>query len=121
MSIQSQEAFIQAIKDIKSQLTDIGFSHLATTKKGYATYVDFRSADKTQISFMFGPSDWKVEILLTTDKKKYSFKNLLEIPLVVQWTRNNKFQLRTNGRVKEEVEWYVELLAFVIKEQPWTN
>jgi hypothetical protein len=121
MSTQTQETFIQSIKDIETQLTDIGFSHLATTKKGYATYVDFKSADKTQVSFMFGPSDWNVEILLTTNEKKYAFKDLLQIPSIALWTKDNKFQPRTNDRAKDELSWYIDLLTFVIKEKPWTS
>jgi hypothetical protein len=121
MSTKSQETFIQSIKDIETRLTDIGFLHLSTTKKGYATYIDFKSADKTQVSFMFGPSEWNVEMLLTVKEKQYAFKDLLQISSVAQWTRDNKFQPRTNDRVKDELSWYVELLTFVVKEKPWTN
>ena len=70
----------QSIKDIESELTDIGFSHLSTTKKGYATYVDYKSADNIQASFMFGPSDWHVELLLIKNGRKYELKDLLQIP-----------------------------------------
>lgn len=121
MSTQSQEAFIQSTRAFETQLTDLGFSHLSTTKKGYATYVDFSSADKTLISFMFGPSDWNVEILLTVNEKKYALKDLLEIPSIAQWTKDNKFQPKANDIVKDELSWYVSLLTFVIKERPWRS
>jgi hypothetical protein len=70
---------------------------------------------------MFGPSDWNVEMLLTTKEKKYALKDLLQIPSIVQWTKDNKFQPKTNDRVKDELGWYVDLLTFVIKEKPWTS
>jgi hypothetical protein len=119
MSTQSQETFIQSIKDIETQLTDIGFSHLSTTKKGYATYIDFKSTDKTQVLFMFGPSDWHVEIVFTTNDKKYNFGDLLQIPSVAHWVSDNKFQLKTNDKIKDEVDWFVDLLTFVVKAKPW--
>jgi hypothetical protein len=115
MSTQSQETFIQSIKEVETRLTDIGLSHLSTTKKGYATYIDFKSTDKTQVSFMFGPSDWHVEIVFTANDKKYEFKDLLQIHAVAQWTRDNKFQPKTNDMIKDEVDWLVDLLTFVVK------
>ena len=121
MSIQLQDTFIKSIKDIETDLADIGFSYLTITEKGYATYVDFKLAENTKVSFMFGPSDWNVEILLTTEQKKYAFKDLLEIPSIAQWTKENKFQPGTNDRIKEEVIWFAELLKFVIKIKPWIN
>jgi len=121
MSTQSQETFIQAIKDNETRLTDIGFSHISTTKKGYATYIDFKSTEKDKVSFIFGPSDWNVEIVFTTTDKKYEFKDLVQIPSVALWTRDNKFTPKSNDKIKDQVDWFVDLLTFVIKVRPWTN
>jgi len=121
MSTQTQDAFIKSIKDIETELTSIGFLHLSTTKKGHATYVDYKSADNTLVSFMFGPSDWNVEMLLTTKQKKYALKDLLEIPPIAQWTKDNKFQPRTNDKIKDELIWFADLLKFVITRKPWAD
>jgi len=121
MSIQSQEIFIESIKGLDSELTDIGFSHLSTTKKGYATYIDYKSADNSIITFMYGPSDWDVEILIIKNGKKYALKDILQVPSITQWIKDNKFQEQTRNRIKDEVAWFVDLIRFIIKTRPLTD
>ena len=70
---------------------------------------------------MFGRSDWKVEILLETNEIMYAFKDLLQISSIAYWTRENKFQQKTNDRIRDEVIWFVEFLRFVFTMRPWTN
>ncbi len=120
MSTQTQESFIKSIKEVDTILTDIGLSHLSTTKKGYATFIEYKGSD-TLVLFMLGPSDWNVEILLELNEKKYAFKDLLQIPSIAQWTRDNKFVQKTNYRIKEEVFWFVDLLKFVFETRAWIN
>ncbi len=121
MSTETQELFIKSLKDLEKVLNDIGLSHLSTTKKGYATFVDYKGKDDTLVTFIFGPSDWHVEILLETNERKYALQDLLQIPSVTQWTRENKFQKKTNDRIKDEVIWFVHFLKFVFKMRPWIN
>jgi len=108
------------MKDIESELRDMGFSHLSTTKKGYATYVDYKSVENIQASFMFGPSEWHVEFVLIINGKKYELKDLLQIPIIAEWTRS-KSQEQTSNIIKDEIVWFVDLLRFVITTQPLTN
>ncbi len=121
MSTRAQESFIKSIKDVEKILSDIGFSHFSTTKKGYATYIDYKGKDNTLVTFMFGPSDWNVEILLETNETKYAFKDLLQIPSIAHWTRENKFQQKTSDRIKDEVIWFTDLLRFIFTMRSWTN
>lgn len=121
MSTQAQDTFIHLIKDMESELTHIGFSHLSTTKKGYATYVDYKSAENIHASFMFGPSDWHVELVLRKDEKNYELKDLLQIPSIAEWIRNSKFKEQTSNRIKDEITFFVGLLRFVINTQTLTN
>ena len=118
MSTQTQKAFIKSINEAETILTDIGLSHISTEKKGYATFVGYKRTD-TLVSFMFGPSDWNVEILLEKNGRKYAFKDLLQIPSIAQWTINNKFRQITNDRIKDEVFWFVDLIKFVIEIKQW--
>lgn len=121
MSNMAQESFIKSIKDVKKILSDIRLLHFSTTKKGYATLIYYKGKDDTLVTFMLGPSDWNVEILLETDETKYAFKEILQISSIAYWTRGNKFQQKTNDRIRDEVIWFVELLRFVFTMRPWTN
>ena len=110
----SQESFIKAMNEMEKVLTDIGLSHLSTEKKGYATYIEYGGARDTQVTFMFGPSDWNVEIILARNGKTYTFKDLLQIPSVAQWTKDNKYKPETSNRIiADEIGWFVKLLRFV--------
>ena len=65
---------------------------------------------------MFGPSDWHVEIIIKRNGRKYAFKDLLQIPSVVQWTKDNKYKQETSDRIiADEVGWFVNLLKFVFE------
>ena len=121
MSTQVQETFIKSMNDMESELANIGFTYHLTIKKGYATYVHYKSTKNIQASFMLGPSDWNVELVITTVERKYEFKDLLLVPYISQWTRENKFQQRTSGRVKDEIVWFVDLLKFVMKTELLKN
>ena len=101
MSTKSQESFIKSIKDVENILSDIGLSHFSLTKKGYATYIKYKGKDETLVTFMFGPSDWNVEILLEKNKTKYAFKELLQNSSIAQWVRENKFQQKTTIQHKQ--------------------
>lgn len=118
MSTQTQESFIESIKEAETIFNNIGLSHVSTIKKGYATFVDYKGTD-TLVSFMFGPSDWNVEIFLEKNGIKYALKDLLQIPLIAQWTIRNKFQQLTNDRLKDEVFWFVDLIKFVLEIKQW--
>jgi len=110
----SQESFIKTMNDMETVLTDIGLSHLSTEEKGYATYIEYRSTPDTQVTFMFGPSDWNVEIIIKRNGRKYAFKDLLQIPSVAQWTKDNRYRQETSDRnIADEVGWFVKLLKFV--------
>lgn len=116
MSTQYQELFIQSVKDIETVLTDIGLSHLSTEKKGYATYIEYKGAHDTRVTFMFGPSDWDVNIVVKRSGKKYEFKDLLQIPSVAHWMKDNKYKQETGNRIiADEVGWFVKLLKFVFE------
>ena len=121
MSTQAQEAFIKSIKDMEPELVDIGFSLHSLDKKGFATYIQYKSKENIQALFMFGPSDWHVELSLTKNERKYELKDLFQIPLIVQWQKENSFRHDSNDRIKEEVTWFVSLLKFIIRTHLLTN
>ena len=112
----SQESFIKIMNDKEKALADIGLSHLSTEKKGYATFIEYRGTYDTQVSFMFGPSDWDVEMIIKRNGRKYAFKDLLQIPSIAQWTEDNRYVRETRDRnIADEVGWAVKLLKFVFE------
>lgn len=121
MSTEAQETFIQSLKNVEVELNDIGFLHTSTIKKGYATYIHYKMADNNMpILFMYGPSDWNVELSVTKNGRKYEFKDILQIPPILQWIMDNKFQRQTSNNIKNEVTWFIDLLRFIIKTQALT-
>lgn len=113
MKIESQKLFLQAINDVEEVLLLIGFKQVFLEEKGYATFVQYKRND-VLVEFMFGPSDWDVEMLIYTKKGKYAFKDLLEIPKISEWVNNNRYR-QTNGRnIKDEIVWYIDLLKFAL-------
>ena len=116
MSTQSQALFIQSVKDVETALTNIGLSHLSTEKKGYATYIEYKGAHDTHVTFAFGPSDWDVDMVVERNGTKYAFKDLLQIPSVAQWIKDNQYKQETGKRIiADEVGWFVKLLKFVFE------
>ncbi len=115
--LSAQESFIKTMNDMENVLTNIGLSHLSTEKKGYATYIKYRGPRDTEVTFMYGPSDWDVEIRIKRNWRNwrtYAFKDLLQIPSVAQWTEDNKYKQETSDRIiADEVDWFVKLLKFV--------
>ncbi|OYU96905.1 MAG: hypothetical protein CFE21_01055 [Bacteroidetes bacterium B1(2017)] len=115
MSIQTQISFIEAVINSGYILTDIGFMHLSTKKKGFATYISYER-NSTLISIWLGPSDWNVETSILSKKRKYEFKDLLEIPSILQWTANNKFLKSSNDRIYDEVIWHMKFITYSLTQ-----
>lgn len=115
MSKQTQELFIKSVKEAEPTLAEIGLSHYSTIRKGYATYIEFKGNEDTLATLMLGPSDWHVEVSVITNQKKYEFKDLLQIPSISEWTKNNKFEQRTNEILKDEVDWVSCFLVYTIQ------
>lgn len=113
MKSDSQQLFLQAINEVEEILLLIGFKRVFLEKKGYATFIHYKRND-VLVEFMFGPSDWDVEMLIYTSKGKYAFKDLLEIPKISEWVNSNKYK-QTNGRsIKDEIAWFIDLLKFAL-------
>jgi hypothetical protein len=78
------EDFLEGIEDVKKLLLFIRFQPLLFDKKGLAYFVKFQK-EKTIIEFLFGPSDWDIEMLIYIGNRKFAFKDLLEILAIAKW------------------------------------
>ena len=91
----------------------MSFYQYSFEKKGYAYFIAYRSSEQ-QIEFLFGPSDWDVEMILTTKKGKFAFKDLLKISSVAKWVEDNRYLQKDARNVKNELLWFIELLKVTL-------
>jgi hypothetical protein len=103
------EDFLAGIKEIENILFLLNFSAYSFEEKGPAYFIKYKR-ENSIVEFLFGPSDWDVEIIIITSKGKFAFRDLLQISSIAEWVKNNTYK-QVNGRnVKNELLWAVELL-----------
>ena len=103
------EDFLEGIQEIEKNFLDFMFLPFSFEKKGFAYYIQHKRG-KTTVEFLFGPSDWDVEIIIFTSKGKFAFKDLLQIPVIAKWVNDNIFKQENGRNVKKELQWCLELL-----------
>ena len=91
----------------------MGFVRTHFERKGYAVFTEYNK-ENTKVEFMCGPSDWHVEMIIVTPKQRYAFKDLLQIPIVDEWVKRNKFSEGNENYIKAEVRYFINLLEFVL-------
>ena len=105
------EAFLNGLIEIEPILSLMFFKKKSFEEKGYAYFVEY-SKKETIVSFLFGPSNWDVEMIVSTSKKKYAFKDLLQIQEILKWVNENRYKQIGERDIKKELMWFVELLKF---------
>lgn len=103
------EEFLAGIKEIESILYSMHFHPHSFEEKGAAYFIKYKRGQSI-VEFLFGPSDWHVEMLIFTSKRKFSFGDLLQIPAIAGWVRSNEYKPEKTTNVKGELLWFVELL-----------
>lgn len=107
----SENEFLTGLNEVEPILENRGFIRTVTNKKWPCAYGEYKSGD-CNIVFLYGPSDWQIEMLVYTIKGKYSFAELLKIEQVVEWINNNRYQEQMGKNLKKEILWFSELLKF---------
>ena len=109
MKDKLSEEFLHAVQEVESIFLLLQFKPYSFEEKGFAYYIEYKRGE-TIVMFLFGPSDWNVEMIIYTVKGKFAFKDLLQIPVIAKWINNNRY-IQENGRnVKNELLWFIELL-----------
>lgn len=108
------EDFLEGIEDVKRLLIFIRFKPLSFDKKGLAYFVKFQW-EKTIVEFIFGPSDWDIELIIYIGNQKFAFKDLLEILAIAKWVDDNRYKQATGRDIKKELLWFVELLKVSLR------
>lgn len=104
------EEFSKALDEIELVLFVLLFKRHSFFEKGEASFVEYRKENDIRLEFLFGPSDWDIEMIIYSSKGKYAFKDLLTIPEINKWVINNKYKQENGRNLKNELLWFVELL-----------
>lgn len=104
------EEFLKALSEIEIVLLPLLFQKHSFFEKGLAYYIEYRKENNTRVEFLFGPSDWDIEMIIFTSKGKFAFKDLLNIPEISSWVNKNRYKQENGRNIKKELEWFVKLL-----------
>jgi hypothetical protein len=103
------QEFLEGLEEVKTLLLILMFKQILFNEKGLAYFVQYQRG-KTIVEFLFGPSEWNVEMIVYTTKGKFAFKDLLEIPAIAKWVSDNRYKQEGERSVKNELLWFIELL-----------
>ena len=106
---KSSPKFEAAVREIEPTLLGIGFKPYSFERKGPAYYIRYKH-DDTIVMFMYGPSDWHVEVVLLTAKGKFNIGNLMKFPTIADWVYGKKFISNNENPVVNELLWNIELM-----------
>jgi hypothetical protein len=101
--------FLGALKEIDAILSEMLFKKYSFIEKGLAHFVQYKKGN-TILEFLFGPSDWDVDMKIYTSKGKFAFKELLKIPSIAKWVNENRYKQENGRNIKNELLWFIELL-----------
>ena len=104
------EDFLEAINDIEIVLLALLFKRHSFFEKGLAYFIEYRKESNTRVEFLFGPSDWAIEMIIFTSTGKFAFKDLLSISEINRWVNDNRYKQENGRNVKSELLWYVDLV-----------
>ena len=99
----SAQQFVQGLEQAEGTLKGLLFHREQFLQKGVAYWVLYRRDQSTTVKFLFGPSDCDVEMLVSTPKGKFAFKDLLAEPAIAQWVGRNRYAPRKTQREHRSV------------------
>ena len=109
--------FSESMLEAESILASLGFAPHSFRAVGYAQFRQFKKGNMV-VEFMFGPSEWQVEMLIETDDQTYALKDLLKIPLLQTWVTENKYIPPDRRNVRLEVLWFLDLVKVAVETIP---
>jgi hypothetical protein len=104
------EEFIEAINKIEFVLIALLFKRHSFFEKGLSYFIEYIKENNTRVEFLFGPSNWDIEMIIYSSKGKFAFKDLLNIPEVNTWVNDNRYKQEIGRNVENELLWFVNLL-----------
>ncbi|MEZ5422539.1 MAG: hypothetical protein R2682_05520 [Pyrinomonadaceae bacterium] len=111
MKDKLKNEFLTGVKEIEGDLLSLGLSLNSSYTVSEGLFCEFGNG-RTKAEFLFGPSDWDVEMIIYTPKGKFAFRDLLQIPVISKWVRGNKYAGQNGRNISSELHWYFSLLKF---------
>jgi hypothetical protein len=105
-----KEEFLKAMFKIDKDLLLELFKKHSFSDEGLACFIEYRKENSTRVEFLFGPSNWNIEMIIYTSKGKFAFKDLLSIPEIENWVSDNRYKQKNGRNLEKELEWFVSLL-----------
>ena len=110
MNSRIEKEFLQGINDIEPELLKLFFTKYSYLEKGPAYYVEYINTNNSTVEYQFGAPEWNIDIIIRTNKGKFSFGDLLGIPEILNWVNKNRYIEINNRSLTNELLWFVELL-----------
>lgn len=101
---------LKALNEIEVVLLTLLFKRHSLFENGLAYYIEFIKPNNTRVEFLFGPSEWDIEMIIYTSKGKFAFKDLLKIPPIQKWVNDNRYKQENVRNLRKELLWFVEFL-----------
>lgn len=111
------DQFMDALIRIEEDLKNLSFYHLSTKCIGDARFVRYVNSD-ILLDFLFGPSDWDIDMILYKNHTKYGLNEMLQIDSVRKWFQENRYENVNERDLLREMQWYLGLLKVFI---PYIN
>jgi len=111
MKDELTKEFLSGINEVQPILLLMNFSQYSFVQKGSSYFISFKK-EGTFVDFLFGPSDWDIEMVIHTSNGKFAFKDLLQLPSIADWVDRNRYEQFGGRNIKNELLWYVDLLKF---------
>ncbi len=113
MKDKTTNDFLQALDDFEKLLSSMSFKDHRVIENG-PIYINLYKKDNTSIKIFWGPPEFEIDLIIYTKKRKYEFKDLLEIPTVGKWANENRYVERNGRNYKEEFMWLIELFRICL-------
>lgn len=105
------EEFLLSLKEVEPLLLAMKLKPYSYFEKGPAYYIQYKKeGPDIIIEFLFGPSDWMIEIIIFTSKRKFEFKDLFQISAIEEWLHENKYSQGNERNIKNEILYFIEFL-----------
>ena len=105
------EEFLLSLKEVEPFLLTLQFKPYSYLEKGLAYYIEYKKESTgSVVEFLFGPSEWMIEMIIFTSKGKFEFKDLFEILAITKWLNDNKYKQENVRDIKNEMLYFIELL-----------
>jgi hypothetical protein len=117
MSENTIAKYLDGMRNLEASLLLLGFQRLSSKRKGPLCIHKFIRRT-TVIELLFGPPEWRTELVIQTAKQKFEDKDLFAMPAVMDWAKEYAREYKDNHTdepdIDAELMWLGKLLELVL-------